>query len=133
MGLSVRKNLGGLTGKVENVQEEPTIFKTKPHLQKKSKKITEKKEVAKRKSIEEELRELTKRRRTEEEEEEQKVPKMVRLSMKNLRRPKLELVEDIFEAPAVKKETVDFSSQVKKETIFGVASQVKQIETIILF
>ena len=132
MGLSVRKNLGGLTGKVENVQEEPTIFKTKPHLQKKSKKITEKKEVAKRKSIEEELRELTKRRRTEEQEE-QKVPKMVRLSMKNLRRPKLELVEDIFEAPAVKKETVDFSSQVKKETIFGVASQVKQIETIILF
>ena len=132
MGLSVRKNLGGLTGKVENVQEEPTIFKTKPHLQKRSKKITEKKEVAKRKSIEEELRESTKRRRTEEEEE-QKVPKMVRLSMKNLRQPKLELIEDIFEAPTVKKETVDFSSQVKKETIFGVASQVKQIETIILF
>ena len=62
MGLSVRKNLGGLTGKVENVQEEPTIFKTKPQLQKRSKKITEKKEVAKRNSIEEELRELTKRR-----------------------------------------------------------------------
>ena len=135
MGLSVKKNLGGLTGREENVQEEPTISKTKPHLQKRSKKVTEKREVAKRKSIEEELRELTKRRKTEEEEEvEEKVPKMVRLTMKNLRRPKLELVEDIFEAPAVKKESVDFS-QVKKENvhIFGVASQVKQVETIILF
>ena len=136
MGLSVKKNLGGLTGREENVQEEPTISKTKPHLQKRSKKVTEKREVAKRKSIEEELRELTKRRKTEEEEEEveEKVPKMVRLTMKNLRRPKLELVEDIFEAPAVKKEIVDFS-QVKKEKvhIFGVASQVKQVETIILF
>ena len=130
MGLSVKKNLGGLTGREENVQEEPTISKTKPHLQKRSKKVTEKREVAKRKSIEEELRELTKRRKTEEE----KVSKMVRLTMKSLRRPKLELVEDIFEAPAVKKESVDFS-QVKKEKvhIFGVASQVKQVETIILF
>ena len=129
MGLSVKKNLGGLTGKEENVQEEPTISKTKPHLQKRSKKITERKEAAKRKSIEEELSELTKKRRKTEEEE--KVPKMVRLTMSNIR-AKLELVKANFETPAIKRELVNFS-QVKKEKIFGIASQVKQIETIILF
>ena len=128
MGLSVKKNLGGLTGKEENVQEEPTISKTKPHLQKRSKKITEKKEVVKRKNLEEELRELTKRRRKTEEEE----PKMVRLTMSSIR-PKLELVKANFEPSAVKRELVVNFSQVKKENIFGVASQAKQIETIILF
>ena len=139
MGLSVRKNLGGLTGKEENVQEEPIICRTKPLKQKRSKKTTEKKEVEKRKLIEEELSELTKRRKVEEVEEkkvEEKkvevVAKMVRLSMTNIR-PKLQLIEANFVAPAVKRE-VNFS-QVKKEKvhIFGIASQVKQIETIILF
>ena len=137
MGLSVRKNLGGLTGKEENVQEEPIICRTKPLKQKRSKKTTEKKEVEKRKLIEEELSELTKRRKVEkvEEVEEKKVevvPKMVRLSMTNIR-PKLQLIEANFVAPALKQE-VNFS-QVKKEKvhIFGIASQVKQIETIILF
>ena len=135
MGLSVRKNLGGLTGKEENVQEEPTIFRTKPHQQKRTKKTTEKKEeVAKRKHIEEELYKLTKRRKVEEVEEKkvEEVPKMVRLSMTNIR-PKMQIVEANFVAPAIKQE-VNFS-QVKKEKvhIFGIASQLKQIETIILF
>ena len=135
MGLSVRKNLGGLTGKEENVQEEPTNFRTKPHQQKRTKKTTEKKEeVAKRKHIEEELNKLTKRRKVEEVEEKkvEEVPKMVRLSMTNVR-PKLQLVDANFVAPAIKRE-VNFS-QVKKEKvhIFGIASQLKQIETIILF
>ena len=135
MGLSVRKNLGGLTGKEENVQEEPIIFRTKPLQQKRTKKTTEKKEeVAKRKHIEEELNKLTKRRKVEEVEEKkvEEVPKMVRLSMTNIR-PKLQLVDANFVAPAIKRE-VNFS-QVKKEKvhIFGIASQLKQIETIILF
>ena len=135
MGLSVRKNLGGLTGKEENVQEEPIIFRTKPLQQKRTKKTTEKKEeVAKRKHIEEELYKLTKRRKVEEVEEKkvEEVPKMVRLSMTNIR-PKLQLVDANFVAPAIKRE-VNFS-QVKKEKvhIFGIASQLKQIETIILF
>ena len=140
MGVSVRKNLGGLTGKEENVQEEPIIFRTKPLKQKRSKKTTEKKEVKKRKLIEEELSELTKRRKVEkvekvevvEEKKVEVVAKMVRLSMTNIR-PKLQLIEANFVAPAVKRE-VNFS-QVKKEKvhIFGITSQVKQIETIILF
>ena len=135
MGLSVRKNLGGLTGKEENVQEEPIIFRTKPLQQKRTKKTTEKKEeVAKRKHIEEELYKLTKRRKVEEVEEKkvEEVPKMVRISMTNIR-PKLQLVDANFVAPAIKRE-VNFS-QVKKEKvhIFGIASQLKQIETIILF
>ena len=135
MGLSVRKNLGGLTGKEENVQEEPIIFRTKPLQQKRTKKTTEtKEEVAKRKHIEEELNKLTKRRKVEEVEEkkEEVVPKMVRLCMTNIR-PKLQLVEANFVAPAIKQE-VNFL-QVKKEKvhIFGIASQLKQIETIILF
>ena len=135
MGLSVRKNLGGLTGKEENVQEEPIIFRTKPLQQKRTKKTTEKKEeVAKRKHIEEELNKLTKRRKVEEVEEKkvEEVPKMVRLSMTNIR-PKLQLVDANFVAPAIKRE-VNFS-QVKKEKVpfFGIASQLKQIETIILF
>ena len=135
MGLSVRKNLGGLTGKEENVQEEPIIFRTKPLQQKRTKKTTEKKEeVAKRKHIEEELNKLTKRRKVEEVEEkkEEVVPKMVRLSMTNIR-PKLQLVEANFVAPAIKQK-VNFSQDKKEKVhIFGIASQLKQIETIILF
>ena len=142
MALSVKKNLGCLTGREENIQEEPTIFRTKA----KRTKTLQRKEEAKRKSLEveveetkrkffEEVSELSKRVRKTSEVEEQREPekassgtKMVKLSMKNLR-PKMELVE----VPLVKREVDD--RQVKKENVqlFGFASKSKQIETIVLF
>ena len=143
MALTVKKNLGCLTGREENIQEEPTMFRTKA---KRTKTLQRKEEEAKRKALEvqveetkrkffEEVSELSKRVRKTSEVEEQREPekassgtKMVKLSMKNLR-PKMELVE----VPLVKREVDD--RQVKKENVqlFGFASKSKQIETIVLF
>ena len=140
MGLSVRKNLGGLTGKEDNIQEEPTIFRTKPLLQMRTK-ITEKKEMGKRKHNVGESEPVSKRRKTEEKKEVEartkveEAPKMVRLTMASLR-PNMNMfkmynVKATPEAPAVKKEQ-NFSKIKKEEKVpvFGVSSQ---IETIILF
>ena len=143
--MGVKKNLGCLTGREENIQEEPTMFRTKA---KRTKTLQRKEEEAKRKALEvqleveetkrkffEEVAELSKRVRKTSEVEEQREPekassgtKMVKLSMKNLR-PKMELVE----VPLVKREVDD--RQVKKENVqlFGFASKSKQIETIVLF
>ena len=131
MGLSVRKNLGGLTGKEDNIQEEPTIFRTKPLLQMRTK-ITEKE--GKRKHNVGESEPVSKRRKAEEKKEVEEAPKMVRLTMASLR-PKMNMftmynVKATPEAPAVKKEQ-NFS-KINKEKVpgFGMSSQ---IETIILF
>ena len=131
MGLSVRKNLGGLTGKEDNIQEEPTIFRTKPLLQMRTK-MTEKKEVGKRKHNVGESEPVSKRRKAEEKKEVEESPKMVRLTMASLR-PNMNMfkmynVKATPEAPAVKKEQ-NFS-KIKREKVFGMSSQ---IETIILF
>ena len=132
MGLSVRKNLGGLTGKEDNIQEEPTIFRTKPLLQTK---ITEEKEVGKRKHNVGESEPVSKRRKTEEKKEVEEAPKMVRLTMASLR-PNMNMfkmynVKATPEAPAVKKEQ-NFS-KIKKEEKVPVFGMSSQIETIILF
>ena len=134
MGLSVRKNLGGLTGKEDNVQEEPTIFRTKPLLQMRTK-ITEKKEVGKRKHNVGESEPVSKRRKAEEKKEVEEAPKMVRLTMASLR-PNMNMfkmynVKATPEAPAVKKEQ-NFS-KIKKEEKVPVFGMSSQIETIILF
>ena len=132
MGLSVRKNLGGLTGKEDNIQEEPTIFRTKPLLQMRTK-ITEK--VGKRKHNVGESEPVSKRRKTEEKKEVEEAPKMVRLTMASLR-PNMNMfkmynVKATPEAPAVKKEQ-NFS-KIKKEEKVPVFGMSSQIETIILF
>ena len=132
MGLSVRKNLGGLTGKEDNIQEEPTIFRTKPLLQMRTK-ITE--EVGKRKHNVGESEPVSKRRKTEEKKEVEEAPKMVRLTMASLR-PNMNMfkmynVKATPEAPAVKKEQ-NFS-KIKKEEKVPVFGMSSQIETIILF
>ena len=134
MGLSVRKNLGGLTGKEDNIQEEPTIFRTKPLLQMRTK-ITEKKEVGKRKHNVGESEPVSKRRKTEEKKEGEEAPKMVRLTMASLR-PNMNMfkmynVKATPEAPAVKKEQ-NFS-KIKREEKVPVFGMSSQIETIILF
>ena len=131
MGLSVRKNLGGLTGKEDNIQEEPTIFRTKPLLQTK---ITEEKEVGKRKHNVGESEPVSKRRKTEEKKEVEEAPKMVRLTMASLR-PNMNMfkmynVKATPEAPAVKKEQNFSKIKREKVPVFGMSSQ---IETIILF
>ena len=132
MGLSVRKNLGGLTGKEDNIQEEPTIFRTKPLLQMRTK-ITEKE--GKRKHNVGESEPVSKRRKAEEKKEVEEAPKMVRLTMASLR-PNMNMftmynVKATPEAPAVKKEQ-NFSKIKKEKKVpgFGMSSQ---IETIILF
>ena len=132
MGLSVRKNLGGLTGKEDNIQEEPTIFRTKPLLQMRTK-ITE--EMGKRKHNVGESEPVSKRRKTEEKKEVEEAPKMVRLTMASLR-PNMNMfkmynVKATPEAPAVKKEQ-NFS-KIKKEEKVPVFGMSSQIETIILF
>ena len=132
MGLSVRKNLGGLTGKEDNIQEEPTIFRTKPLLQMRTK-ITEKE--GKRKHNVGESEPVSKRRKTEEKKEVEEAPKMVRLTMASLR-PNMNMfkmynVKATPEAPAVKKEQ-NFS-KIKKEEKVPVFGMSSQIETIILF
>ena len=135
MGLSVRKNLGGLTGKEDNIQEEPTIFRTKPLLQMRTK-ITEAKEVGKRKHNVGESEPVSKRRKAEEKKEVEEAPKMVRLTMASLR-PNMNMfkmynsTKETPEAPAVKKEQ-NFS-KIKKEEKVPVFGMSSQIETIILF
>ena len=132
MGLSVRKNLGGLTGKEDNIQEEPTIFRTKPLLQMRTK-ITE---MGKRKHNVGESEPVSKRRKTEEKKEVEEAPKMVRLTMASLR-PNMNMftmynsTKETPEAPAVKKEQ-NFS-KIKKEEKVPVFGMSSQIETIILF
>ena len=135
MGLSVRKNLGGLTGKEDNIQEEPTIFRTKPLLQMRTK-ITEAKEVGKRKHNVGESEPVSKRRKAEEKKEVEEAPKMVRLTMASLR-PNMNMfkmynsTKETPEAPAVKKEQ-NFP-KIKKEEKVPVFGMSSQIETIILF
>ena len=131
MALTVKKNLGCLTGREENIQEEPTVFRTKA---KRTKTLQRKEEEAKRKFFEE-VSELSKRMRKTSDVEEQREPekassgtKMVKLSMKNLR-PKMELVE----VPLVKREVDDRQVKKKNVQLFGFASKSKQIETIVLF